>query len=79
MGKNVSITKQWDENHFRICRVVLILMYCICLHKVIDALIKEADEKDNTGIKTAWSEHSVRGEQMRYGCSRRPNGEVSRP
>ncbi|MEK6725585.1 MAG: ATP-binding protein [Deltaproteobacteria bacterium] len=53
---------------FVVVALIPMLLIAFASYKVIDArLIKEADEKINTGIKTAWSEYLVRGEQMRYG------------
>ena len=53
---------------FIVVTLIPMLLVAFVSYKVIDArLIKEADEKINIGIKTAWSEYQVRGDQMRYG------------
>lgn len=53
---------------FVVVTLIPMLLVAFISYKVIDArLIKEAEEKINIGIKTAWSEYLVRGDQMRYG------------
>ncbi|MBI5642060.1 MAG: response regulator [Deltaproteobacteria bacterium] len=50
--------------------VILIPMLLLAYisYKVIDSrLTKEAEEKINMGLKSAWTEYYVRGDQMRYG------------
>jgi len=53
---------------FVVVTLVPMLLVAFVSYKVIDArLMKEADEKINMGIKTAWSEYQARADQMRYG------------
>src|SRR3990172_121920 len=53
---------------FVVVTLVPMLLVAFASYKVIDArLMKEADEKINMGIKTAWSEYQARADQMRYG------------
>ncbi len=53
---------------FVVVTLIPMLLVAFVSYRVIDArLIKEAHEKINIGIKTAWSEYLVRGDQMRYG------------
>ena len=53
---------------FVLVTLIPMLLVALVSYRVIDArLIKEADEKINIGLKTAWSEYLIRGDQMRYG------------
>lgn len=53
---------------FTLVALIPMLLLAYVSYRVIDArLIKEADEKLNIGLKTAWTQYYERGEQMRYG------------
>lgn len=53
---------------FVLVTLIPLLLVAFVSYRVIDArLVREADEKINIGLKTAWSEYLIRGDQMRYG------------